>query len=260
MYQKFSNTEIQIRQMIGVRFFGLKLMIEKNTGSDLFALSKVDRFLNNRQRLVLLYRLGIRMKLSFKIGCLICASGAVLSSCHKKPESVSWDTTSDESFLATADESSHLLMKRLSEQLKTALAAGGEKAALQVCQQVAQPLTNTTNTELDGITVTRVALKVRNPENEPSDQDRQVMEKWLQVLRDEKGDVLKSEVVRNTNGSVFVYKPIFTQEVCLRCHGDSSSFSDEFVSLLDNYYPNDQATGFTQGSLRGAFKITFTQP
>ncbi len=191
----------------------------------------------------------------------IAAVGLFLSSCESdsgkaSTEKPSTDKGEHEEFLARADEASGLLMKRLGTQLKSALKAGGPESALQVCQQVGQPLTDATNQELGGVTVTRTALKVRNPKNEPNESDRKVMEAWLQ--KNEDGSMLlKSEVVQGPKGGTVVYKPILTQQVCLKCHGDPATFSPELKASLNQLYPNDQATGFTEGSLRGVFKITF---
>ena len=43
-------------------------------------------------------------------------------------------------------------------------------------------------------------------------------------------------------------------EPCLTCHG--SSLQPELKAEILRLYPNDQATGFKPGELRGAFTVT----
>ena len=51
---------------------------------------------------------------------------------------------------------------------------------------------------------------------------------------------------------------IETKPVCIACHGSDISLTVREV--IDTHYPNDQATGFDIGSLRGAFTLTFSEP
>ena len=63
------------------------------------------------------------------------------------------------------------------------------------------------------------------------------------------------EVVDHDDGKTFRYmKPIPTAKVCLGCHGDS--LSAELAAKLDELYPDDQARGFKEGDIRGAFTIS----
>jgi len=47
---------------------------------------------------------------------------------------------------------------------------------------------------------------------------------------------------------------IGTAEACLGCHGEK--IKPELLSLLDQRYPQDQARGFREGDLRGAFTLS----
>ena len=61
--------------------------------------------------------------------------------------------------------------------------------------------------------------------------------------------------VEQDGQQVFRYmKAIPTGEVCVACHG--SELSPEVTAALAELYPQDQATGFQPGDIRGAFTIT----
>jgi len=64
-----------------------------------------------------------------------------------------------------------------------------------------------------------------------------------------------AEVVTTQGKKQFRYmKAIPTGKVCLQCHG--SHIDPNVVATLKTNYPEDQATGFKQGDIRGAFTIT----
>jgi hypothetical protein len=202
----------------------------------------------------------------YKPQCLclsvLMAAGILLSACKKVPEKSPEEplevSVSDEELLLKADEVTALLQKRLGSQLKTAMQSGGPVAGIQVCQQIGQSLTNSINEKLDGVLVTRTSLRIRNPKNAPTTADRQVMEGWLKQVADTGGGKLpQNEIVRRDDGSVVVYKPILTQQLCMKCHGEPATFTPELISLIKKHYPDDQATGFKEGSLRGVFKAIF---
>jgi hypothetical protein len=48
-------------------------------------------------------------------------------------------------------------------------------------------------------------------------------------------------------------KPIPTAGLCVTCHG--GEMSEEITKKIKSLYPNDQATGFMVGDIRGAFTL-----
>ena len=179
-----------------------------------------------------------------------------MSACNKEKVDKALIESEDKEYLVHANEATDLLAKRLGGQLKAALESGGPEAGIEICQQIGQSLTQSTNNELDGMTVTRTSLKIRNPLNAPSPKDKEIMMQWQKQL-EKNGKLPESEVVHQEDQSPVVYKPIITQKVCMKCHGNPSTFSPELTSLIKKHYPDDQATGFTEGSIRGAFKVIF---
>ena len=60
------------------------------------------------------------------------------------------------------------------------------------------------------------------------------------------------------DGSARYMSAIVTQPLCLTCHG--SEIAPEVAAEIARHYPEDQATGFAAGDLRGAFLIEWPAP
>lgn len=140
------------------------------------------------------------------------------------------------------------LMKSLGGQLKAALQSGGPVSAIHLCQHAAHPLTEASAADFEGVTVRRATLKPRNPKNAPDESDRNVLES---LESSEERDIL----IEWTAETARFYQPLMIQEVCLACHGDPASFSPELTSTLAELYPEDQATGYALGDLRGVIRV-----
>jgi hypothetical protein len=99
-------------------------------------------------------------------------------------------------------------------------------------------------------------LKVRNDNNAPDDWEAMTLRQFEK--RKAAGENLKTmeyaETVKEGDKLVYRYmKPIPTAGLCVSCHGDvmPEALSDKVKTL----YPNDQATGFKAGDIRGAFTL-----
>lgn len=144
------------------------------------------------------------------------------------------------------------LMKNLGGQLKASLQSGGPVAALQVCQSVAQPITMATDAEFEGVAIRRTTLKPRNSANAPDEIDREILETMATAAR--QGKAIEP-TIHWESGTARYYQPLIVQEVCLKCHGDLGTFPPELVQALSTLYPDDQATGYQLGDLRGVIRV-----
>ena len=54
--------------------------------------------------------------------------------------------------------------------------------------------------------------------------------------------------------------PISTMPLCLMCHGEKNSLMEPIRTALHENYPDDQATGFAPGDLRGWFWLEIPKP
>ncbi|WP_069438190.1 Tll0287-like domain-containing protein [Methyloceanibacter methanicus] len=162
-----------------------------------------------------------------------------------------------------ADQSRHL-SKTYGEKLKSALVraikAGGPETAIAVCN-VSAPAIAKRDTASSGWSLSRTALKLRNPKNAPDAWERSVLLKFQDQI-DQGADIATLEHYETTTKDgerVFRYmKAIPTQGPCLTCHG--SNVSPSVKAKIAEFYPEDQATGFALGDLRGAFTITQPVP
>lgn len=149
--------------------------------------------------------------------------------------------------------------KQLQTTLLEAIEAGGPASAIGVCKLEAPMIT--AKQAADGWVLARTALKVRNPGNAANEWQRPVLDAWqAQISAGEVADVAAldwAEVVETDAGPQLRYmKAIPLGGVCLACHGPADQLTPEVTAALAEGYPDDQATGFEVGQLRGAFVVT----
>jgi Protein of unknown function (DUF3365) len=147
---------------------------------------------------------------------------------------------------------SDLLKSRLSEAIKT----GGVKGAVGSCKPLAPELTTTVGDQ-SNLEIARTALRLRNPDNAPDAWELVNLELFLKQLAaggDHKTLEMFDVVTTKEGQRLFRYmKPIMTGELCLGCHGPAMP-QDIKLEIARNY-PEDKATGFSLGEMRGAFSI-----
>lgn len=138
----------------------------------------------------------------------------------------------------------------LKAALGAALATGDLIAALDVCSEQAPQMAATVSTQ-SGITVGRTSEKPRNLANRPTDWQLAVLREW-QADKDHGKDISKREFyVEQPDGGFRYMRPILIKPPCLACHGETQSA--ELKAALEIRYPDDRATGYKLGDLRGAF-------
>lgn len=144
----------------------------------------------------------------------------------------------------------------LGSELKKAKQEGGAPAAITVCNTKAVPLTADINAASDW-EISRTSLKLRNPDNLPDAWEKKVLtdfEKKAKIGANLKFLSFSQVVVNEQGQKVFrMMKAIPVGEQCLACHGDK--IKPAISERLKALYPNDEATGFSEGQLRGAFSL-----
>ena len=64
------------------------------------------------------------------------------------------------------------------------------------------------------------------------------------------------EIVREDGGEALRYlKPVVTSAMCLTCHGEKAKIPPAVQAILARDYPDDHATGFSVGDVRGAVSV-----
>ena len=147
------------------------------------------------------------------------------------------------------------LGSELKATLQSSMKSEGPVKAISVCNVQAPKLAQKVSAE-KGMEVGRTSLKTRNPLNAPDPWELSVLEQFEH--RKAEGEALKtieySEIVQHNGNRVFRYmKAIPTDDVCLMCHG--KQIPENLSTQLEKLYPDDQATGFSKGDIRGAFTV-----
>jgi hypothetical protein len=144
----------------------------------------------------------------------------------------------------------------LKATLQSAMKSEGPMKAISVCNTKAPDLAEKVSAE-KGMEVGRTSLKVRNELNAPDPWELSVLEQFEH--RKAEGEPVNmieySEVMQHNGNKVFRYmKAIPTDDVCLMCHGEQ--IQQNLSAEIQRLYPNDKATGFKKGDIRGAFTAT----
>jgi hypothetical protein len=154
-------------------------------------------------------------------------------------------------------ELSTQLGKELKAELGAAIEKGGPVAAIEVCRSRAPAIAARLSAE-SGSRVGRTALKVRNAGNAPDDLERAVLEQFAGDLASGRieGPLEAAFEIKREGGIERHYmRAIPTEALCLTCHGET--LAPELAAAIAREYPNDQATGFKLGELRGAFRVVW---
>ena len=143
----------------------------------------------------------------------------------------------------------------LTTTLKQGIEADGHAASVKLCNLQAPAITKASSIE-GGATewaVSRTSLKLRSSANVPEDWVEQVMKDFEQrKANGEPAETIAHAEVRD--GKFYLVKAIPTKAGCLACHG--SNVAEDVKSKLADLYPNDKATGFNVGDIRGVFVAT----
>jgi len=144
---------------------------------------------------------------------------------------------------------------QLRETLMGAMAQGGPSAGIQICRDEAPRIADAVSAK-HGVALGRIGVRTRQPTNQLDGWQREVLEAWAaqsveSVESVESAPSQWAPHVRHDAGTSTLRwaKAIETEGSCLACHG--SNISDSTQAALDERYPEDEATGFAQGSLRG---------
>ena len=151
-----------------------------------------------------------------------------------------------------------LLASSLKKELVMAMQTQGPASAVSVCNIKAPEITNHINASSE-IKIKRTSLKLRNHKNAADGWEHKVLTMFAQQHAEgiPASDMLYSERIENGDTTILrMMKAIPVQAVCLTCHGKEQQITENVKKILSINYPNDEATGYTTGDLRGAFSIS----
>lgn len=179
----------------------------------------------------------------------------IFAGCSEKPETEITEQTRNE-LRQDAGEFMESLKTVLVKEMQT----NGITAAVSVCSDTAQILTGNYGMNKD-IYIKRVSFKNRNSGNYPDEFETKGL-KYFEDLKnsgslDETSELF--EVVETGDVKDIRYmKPIIVQAPCLNCHGKAENISPEVKEVINTKYPEDKATGYQVGDLRGAVSVRKT--
>jgi len=160
------------------------------------------------------------------------------------------DTTGTDSEQELAAATLLPFKQKLKKTLVTEISSGGPLAALNACNLEASGIAVAASTQ--SVRVGRTSHKLRNPANAPADWMQPLLAKW------QANPAEAAPVLLDVNGVTAYAEPILTGELCLVCHGSAEQIPEAVQARLDVLYPDDAATGFSAGELRGMFWAEFT--
>ncbi|MDH3274261.1 MAG: DUF3365 domain-containing protein [Gammaproteobacteria bacterium] len=144
------------------------------------------------------------------------------------------------------------LLAPLKGELKQALMAGmqgGPLNAISVCKEQAPAIAASHSVE--GVKIGRTSHRLRNPDNSAPDWVDPILKKYLGEESDRAPVVLSLE--NNQEGYI---EPIVIAPLCLACHG--KTLEPGVLAHINEEYPEDEATGFDVGDLRGVYWVEYS--
>ncbi|GBC76695.1 hypothetical protein HRbin08_00157 [bacterium HR08] len=167
-----------------------------------------------------------------------------------------------ESALRQARRLADELLERVRRLLMTELEKGGYEGAVRVCSEIAQEIPREIEART-GASIRRVSLRYRNPKDIPDEYERRKLEEFERQHRARALVDESVEVVREDGRAYLRYmRPILVGPMCITCHGPKEAIPSSVRAILAERYPDDRATGYRSGDVRGAVsvKIPLTNP
>ena len=166
----------------------------------------------------------------------------------------------DSASIALARAAADSLGSELMGLLRQAMDRGGPALAIQFCADSAQA--RTLRHWKKGLYIRRVSERVRNADDTPDAIERGLLQRLAGLKRDGRMPAEIIEVMRAADGTYELQymRPILMQARCLPCHGDPGSLDPAVHAVLARRYPEDRATGYGVGDLRGAVSVRVPLP
>ncbi len=166
-------------------------------------------------------------------------------------------TPNSDQMAAEARQTAGGLIQTLGGELKAAMTAGGPAQAISVCKEKA-PKIAAEAAQHTGMQIKRVSPKNRNPKGVPDAWESEAQASLdKRLAAGEKPETLDTyDIVNTPDGKMFRYaKALVMQPVCVSCHGAEENLSPDVKAKLAAEYPNDKATGYSPGMIRGVLSI-----
>src|SRR3989338_4967634 len=160
----------------------------------------------------------------------------------------------DDALLGEARKVATTLPPKLLAALQDEISKSGPEGAIPVCKDMAPKMAGEISRQT-GWKIKRVSLKARNEARATPDAwEKAALEDFDKraAAGEPPAQLEKGEKVGNEYRYV---KALPVQPLCLSCHGTADQLSLAVKSVLGQHYPNDRATGYSVGQIRGAISV-----
>ena len=141
---------------------------------------------------------------------------------------------------------------QLQSQLQTAMKAGGPLTAIGVCHEAAPAIAADLSNQ-SGAEVRRISLKPRNPGAAATGE---LLEQLLALSAAPMKDGRPASAQFSADGKTHWVRAIpMKEKPCAACHG--TNVAPEVRAKIAELYPEDTATGYKPGDMRGAIAISW---
>lgn len=160
----------------------------------------------------------------------------------------------DDAMLGEARKVATTLPPKLLAALQEEISKSGPEGAILVCKDMAPKMAGEISRQT-GWKIKRVSLKARNAARAiPDAWEKAALEDFDKraAAGEPPAQLEKGEKVDNEYRYV---KALPVQPLCLSCHGPVDQLTPAVKSALAQHYPNDLATGYSVGQIRGAISV-----
>jgi hypothetical protein len=160
----------------------------------------------------------------------------------------------DDALLGEARKVATMLPPRLLVGLQEEIGRSGPEGAIPVCKEMAPKMAGEISQQT-GWKIKRVSLKARNDARAiPDAWEKAALEDFdKRAAAGEPRE--KLEKGEKVGGEYRFVKALPVQPLCLSCHGSAEQISPAVKSALGRHYPNDRATGYSEGQIRGVISV-----
>lgn len=161
---------------------------------------------------------------------------------------------SDEALLTEARKVATTLPPKLIVALQDEIRKSGAEGAIPVCKDMAPKMAGEISQQT-GWKIKRVSLKARNDARAiPDAWEKAALEDFDKraAAGEAPGKLEKGEKIGNEYRFV---KALPVQALCLSCHGPVDQLSPAVKAAIGQNYPNDRATGYAEGQIRGVISV-----
>jgi len=160
----------------------------------------------------------------------------------------------DDAMLIEAREVAATLPPKLLAALQQEISKSVPEGAILVCKDMAPKMAGEISQQT-GWKIKRVSLKARNDARAiPDAWEKAALEDFDKraAAGEPPAQLEKGEKIDNEYRYV---KALPVQPLCLSCHGPVEQLTPAVKSALARHYPNDLATGYSVGQIRGAISV-----